>query len=348
MSHSYMITLTPIEPYFFGGELTFGTDDTRDGGSRYSAVSTYFPQQSALLGMLRKTLLIQSDCLTLHRKGEWVDKSRFSKAVSISGKGQFSYEDEYDLGMIEQVSPLFIIQKDNYYLPDAKDQKLSPKLTPKCSVMLGNSEQPCLVFEGYNPKEYSELILISSDGKIRKSVSEMIQTIQSVGIKKSYSGEAQEDAFFQKTSFMLRDKASFGCILTLKDELHLDETIVSLGADHSSFKLSAYPFDTPFDQLFSHAFEPKGIDRVVVTSETLLTLEAQQNALFILGERKSFRYLRGETGSPSKGKKSKRYFLLERGSVIYASDIEKLVSHLHQPHLQKAGINHFITIKGDK
>lgn len=348
MSHSYLITLAPMEPYFFGGEFTFGADDSRDGSARYSAVSTFFPQQSALLGMLRKTILIQNDCMTLHRRGEWVDKSRFSKAVSLTGKGTFSYENDFDTGMIEKISPLFIIQNDLFLIPDAKDQKFSPKIDTGCTMLIGNNEQPCLIFEGHNPKEYTELSLVAHNGTVRKKASEIFQPLESVGIKKSYTGQAQEDAFFQKTSYVLKEKAAFGMIVTLKEEIRLADTIVTLGADQSSFKMRVRPASSSFDVLFADAFEPKCLDRVVLTSETLMTSEAEKSAMFILGERKSYRYLKPETNSPSKGKKSKRYFLLERGSVLYTADLERLTSLLAITHLQKAGINHFITVKGDK
>jgi hypothetical protein len=124
--------------------------------------------------------------------------------------------------------------------------------------------------------------------------------------------------------------------------------IVTLGADQSSFVLDIKPFDSSFNQLFSDCFDTKEIDRVILTSETLINQEVQDLALFILGKRKNFRFLKGEKNAPSKGRKSKRYFLLERGSVLYTSDLGQLSSALSQTHLQRVGINHFITIKGTK
>lgn len=348
MSYSYMITLTPIEPYFFGGEFTFGADDSRDGSSRYNASSTYFPQQTALMGMLRKTLLIQNGCMTLHRRGEWVDKSRFSNAVSLCGRGSFSYEEDYDTGLIQQISPVFIVQNDLYFIPDAKDQKYSPRIDTKSTMMIGDVEQPCIVFEGHNPKEYTEMSLVSQDGKIRKSVSELFQPMESVGIKKSYSGQAQEEAFFQRTAYLLKDKGSFAMIATFGETIELSETIVTLGADQSSFKMCVKQVQSSFRELFSKAFEPKQLDRVILMSETLVSSEAEKFSMFSFGERKSYRYLKPQTNGSSNGKKSKRYFLFERGSVLYTSNLESLEAQLSIPHLQKAGINHFITIKGDK
>ena len=51
----YLITLTPVGMFFFGGEETFG-DGTNDN---YFARSNSFPQQTTLLGMLRKEVLVR-------------------------------------------------------------------------------------------------------------------------------------------------------------------------------------------------------------------------------------------------------------------------------------------------
>jgi CRISPR-associated protein Cmr3 len=346
MSQKYLITLKPLEPFFFGGEHTFGADDSRNEASRYSASSSYFPQQSALLGMLRRTILIQEGCLTLHRRGEWVDASRSMQASIIAGKGKFSYDDEYDLGKIKGLSPLFIAQNNNYYIVDSKDKILSPKISSTSVMLIGGSEQPNIVFEGYNPKNYSSDSFIANDGKGIKKLSELYKEVSNVGIKKSINGESEEDAFFQKTSFLLKDEASFACIVTLEDGLNLNQSIVTLGADQSSFMMNVQPFDKDFIEVFSTSFSQKSLDRVVITAETLVSSEASEYALFILGERKSYRFLKAEKNASSKGKKSKRYFLLERGSVIYTNNMAELSSHLSQPHLQRAGINHFIAIKG--
>jgi len=351
MSQKYLITLKPLEPFFFGGEHTFGADDSRvddsrKKASRYSASSSYFPQQSALLGMLRRTILIQEGCLTLHRRGEWVDASRSSKASIVAGRGKFSYDEEYDLGKIIGLSPLFIMQNDNFYIVDAKDRALTPKISATSRMIIGGSEQPNIVFEGYNPKNHSSDSFIANGGLGVKTFNDLYEKVSNVGIKKSINGESEEDAFFQKSSFLLKDDAVFACIVTLDDGIILNQTIVTLGADQSSFMMDVQHFDKDFNELFNASFTSKSVDRVVLTSETLVSSEAAEHALFILGVRKSYRFLRGEKNASSQGKKSKRYFLLERGSVIYTSNIAGLSSHLSQPHLQRAGINHFIAIKG--
>ncbi len=70
----YLITLTPLEPFFFGGNITFGKFKDKEK-STYLVKSRYFPQQTALLGVIRKEMLIQEKFLTTKRNGEWVDSN---------------------------------------------------------------------------------------------------------------------------------------------------------------------------------------------------------------------------------------------------------------------------------
>lgn len=53
MNRHYLITLTPMDWFFFGGERTLDDGKSAD----YISHSNKFPQQSALLGMIRYQLL---------------------------------------------------------------------------------------------------------------------------------------------------------------------------------------------------------------------------------------------------------------------------------------------------
>jgi len=338
MSHTYLVTLTSQEPFFFGGEQTFGADDTRGESSRYSASSTHFPQQTALLGMLRKMLLIKNGNMTMHLKGEWVDSrgkksgydENYEKALQLTGKGSFSYENKSDLGSIKEISPIFIKKGDVSYIQDAKDTNYTPNL------LNGKT----LIFEGYDAKKHEEDTFLGTNNS-SLTYDDIFQESTTVGIKKAKDGETNDDGFFQKMSYILKDKVVFAFYLTMTQELSFTDAYVTLGADQSSFKLTLTQTDESFSKTFSPLFKAKTLHRVVLHSETLLKKEYEDLALFILGKRSSYRQL-----SNKDGKKSKRYYLLERGSVIYTKDLEKLTVALSQPHLQRVGINHFTSIKG--
>jgi len=338
MSYTYLVTLTPQDSFFFGGEQTFGADETRKENSRYSASSTYFPQQTALLGMVRKMLLIQNGNMTMHLKGEWVDSKgkkhtndeNYFNALKIAGKGSFSYENECDLGSIKEISPIFLKKGSVAYIKNAKDANYIPK-------MINNA---ILIFEGFDAKKYNEDKFIGTNNT-SLTYDDIFKEVTTVGIKKAQDGETNDDSFFQKKSYILKDKAEFAFYLTLSKEASFEDAYVSLGADQSSFQLKMIKTDESFKKKFAHLFQAKKLDRVILHSETLLKKEHENLLFFILGKRNSYRLLNNKDG-----KKSKRYYLLESGSVLYTKDLEKLTVALSQPHLQKVGINNFTPLKG--
>jgi len=351
MSQTYLITLQPLEPFFFGGEYTFGADESRKESSRYSATSTQFPQQTALLGMLRKTMLIQNGHLTMHKKGEWVDSrgrgtqdNNYDNAKKLVGTEAFSYEKAIDLGVIEQISPLFIQTKKNSYIANAKDNGLQLKELAKAKVSFGNGVKKAFVFENFDTKTHKNCEFISTNNKGR-NYSNFFKEVERVGIKKSQGGETENDAFFRKKSYYPQNGASFAFFATFSDSTAWEkESIVTLGADQSSFRLSIEETSTDFEKMFVDSYEAQSNSRVVLASETLLSQEAYEACSFVYGSRQPYRQLT----DAKHGTKSKRYYLLERGSVLYTEQLETLEKELNQAHLQTIGINHYFTIKGTK
>lgn len=356
MNQRYKITLKPLEPYFFGGENTFSQDDSRKESARYNAISMRFPQQSALLGMLRKTLLIQNGHMTLHRNGEWVDSKgsrngfdrNYDAAVALAGKGAFCYEGGNDLGSINALSPLFISMNGTPYLVDAKDSAFEPKVLDT-TMMLNGKTDKSFILKGYKAKNTLSMRFISPNG-VPISFDELFIEVRSVGIKKSYDGQSQEDAFFQKSSYRLNDQAYFTFYADFSQPLTFTKTMVTLGAENSSFVLEATPTSESFASTFDTVFDSKAIDRLVLASETLISKEAYELCHFALASRASYRQLKtvkeAKTNRYIYQGKSKRYYLFERGSVLYPHDLNKLCAALSQPHLQQVGLNHFITVKG--
>jgi len=105
----YLVTLKPLEPFMFGGDQTFGALGDKETGS-YLVKSRHFPQQTALLGMVKRELMTQAGVLTRKRRGEWVDKNRKVDAINLVGYQKFDMlaDEEQDLGAIDRLSPLFL------------------------------------------------------------------------------------------------------------------------------------------------------------------------------------------------------------------------------------------------
>ena len=108
----YQITLTPIDRFFFGGDMTFqvGKDEKDDFNERYSSYiirSLMYPQQTSLLGMLR-FLILRNAGEDVFKDGKIVDKS---KAKALIGGKSFSVNsghEENDFGMIKSLTHIRI------------------------------------------------------------------------------------------------------------------------------------------------------------------------------------------------------------------------------------------------
>jgi hypothetical protein len=57
MIQSYLLTLEPMEPYFFGNEKTFSFDPKSPADNRYFIKSERLPMQTTILGALRYLLM---------------------------------------------------------------------------------------------------------------------------------------------------------------------------------------------------------------------------------------------------------------------------------------------------
>ena len=126
-----LIKLTPLEPYFFGGERIFEIDDNN---KHYFIRSLDTPSQTALFGVLRFL-----GCNPINGKilgpddTENVGDKSFDLAKGIT-------ESTQSFGRIERISPLYLIDnKGNYYIRTPFDHNVkSPKYT--CDT---SSDIPC-------------------------------------------------------------------------------------------------------------------------------------------------------------------------------------------------------------
>ncbi len=334
----YEIRLIPMGPFFFGGEHTFGADEERGEKSRYHAKSNRFPAQSALIGMLRHTLLASNDLLTAHKRGTWVDKRVRDRAVEIAGNSGFRYDRPVDLGAIESLSPLFIERNGVLYTSAPVDFGLEP-IEDKGVVRYDHNRAKTIVFEGYDAKEGLEDRLLGSDGK-PKTYEDLFTPVSSVGIKKSRTGQTEEEGFFLKESYEAKEGSHFLFYLETDGDLLPEKTLVALGADRSPFMLESKKIEETPENIFDDYIPANGMDRIVTLSETLLSPEAAQHCTMILGRRIRQRQI--ADSRPGKFEKTPPFFRYERGAVLYTDKVEGLSKMLAKPYLKNAGINHFV------
>lgn len=109
MNRHYLITLTPMDWFFFGGERTLDDGKSAD----YISHSNKFPQQSALLGMIRYQLLKQHNLLS---QFPYTENKPTEKEIMKTLIGEQSFRmterkaKSLGLGVIKQISPLMLIE----------------------------------------------------------------------------------------------------------------------------------------------------------------------------------------------------------------------------------------------
>jgi hypothetical protein len=105
--HTFTITLTPTERFFFGGEIVFGGDGADQRRRSYLVKSRCLPQQTSLLGLVREQTLAANNQL---RRMAGFD---LAKARTLVGNTGFHLPGKADgtglplpFGAIQTLSPL--------------------------------------------------------------------------------------------------------------------------------------------------------------------------------------------------------------------------------------------------
>lgn len=360
----YLIRLTPVGLFFFGGEQTFG-----DGANaNYYARSNPFPQQTTLLGMLRKEVLIQS-LLFKEKPGDYKDPDKLAMAEKI-GKESFDLTKvNQDFGVIERLSPVFILReagtqekgkthnkrtffipcpKDNGYTFDADSVKGSAFLEKKRDFI------PCL--KGYKAKDGLPNVLLPSDSwEDSLSFDAVLKTQVKIGIDKERKDDEDDGKFFKHQFYFMEKGFSFAFFADLAmDDTKLKDATVFMGADSSSFFMKVEKVnesrESSVENLFVRLKSPK---KITLLSDAYVDPSIYGSCQFAITETVDFQNIRTSSGNyvfngnkDDKNKsKSGKYTFLKRGSVFFVENGDKwkeVESKIKNDHLHKIGYNHYI------
>lgn len=317
----YLITLNPLEPFIFGGDNTFGKLGDEDEGT-YLVKSRQFPQQSAILGMLRKEMMIHSNLLTRKVRGEWVDGYNKQNAKELVGVDKFDIKKQtiQDYGKLKEISPIFLMGSDK--------NKFIKK------VDIDNYEYKDNLLVRYNPKEdiYDNYVSIDNTKKLKSA--DIFKPIEQTGNKKG----GEDNSLFKKTSFILKENFKFAFYITC--DYKLTNSIVTLGADRSSFKMSVEKSNDALE------YQDKK-DYLTLLSDALITLPIKEHCDFAITSEISFRNLQNKkhVTKHSKFEKSDTIYLYEKGSV-FINPTDELIKNLNNKNCQQIGYNKHTHEKG--
>ena len=330
----YQITLTPIDRFFFGGDMTFqvGKDEKDDFNERYSSYiirSLMYPQQTSLLGMLR-FLILRNAGEDVFKDGKIVDKT---KAKALIGGKSFSVNsdhEENDFGMIKSLTHIRI-----GIIHDDRIEYLEFKPLYEKDLNLDNSIVGTYNFNSvripsmkdYKAKEPLELCL--TDGE---KLEEHFVEDRRMGINRDVTtGKTEKDALFKQISyrFNIKDGKRYCFVFEaeVEDSIGLEKysgKMVSVGGDNSQFIIGITK------NFKGHCTNPNTGNTVLALSPMYLKRDEVELAAFAVTRLMPFRFLESEMEKAKtyhilskELKRSKKYELYAPGSVFYFDDDTK-------------------------
>ena len=343
---TYLVRLTPQEPYFFGNEKCLTFDDGNPRGqmtNRYYIKSERTPLQTTLLGAMRYVFLKEK---TYSLSNENVG----SESFKIEKKNQ-------DFGVIKKISPLFLLKGNERLVvtpfdhikakkkKDEQGKEIRYEMTTYTPFSYHNSEnKPNIIRTADGEKWFtpdfdvkegltdSYVYVDGEAGKIVKS-DEIFSYTTRVMINKTQD----KKAFFKKDYVMLDKDYSFGFYLELADGTVIDKNRIKFNYGNSIDKIQTFVYLGQGKSLFSLTFEKDatndieskiksliGENKAYCFGDTLADNSIYKVAKFAAVDFRDYRAY--ETLGNGKVKKDNiLYKLIKAGSVFISDNTSKIV-----------------------
>lgn len=349
----YLVLLRPLEEFFFGSEKNFkdkySKDYTNQDNITYVLKSRQYPQQTTILGMLRKEVLVQSG-FELNKKRKYGETQQKKMSVLI-GERSFDIRcKDQDFGKIKEISPLFIYNtKDkHFYSKVPKDHKISNKenasydpfrLGEKTIRTNINQENYIKVFE----EKYKSKVGISGDfinlSSVKKEIiksNDIFEKFERIGI----DTKSDKDGYYKQMFYRLKENLVFAFFLD--SDFELNDNIVYLGKGSCAFKMKVEKNTINLKEL------TKGLkqeNKIVLLSDGYFPKSIENDIEFSIRDNITFRNLHFNNEKKLMKRIETKYNLWEKGSVIYVSNDNKnkVVDRIKQnKNIRKIGYNYII------
>ncbi len=291
----YSITLKPVTPYFWGMEQVTELGNKRN----YYLESALFPQQTAILGMLRYQALAQYGFLS-------IPDSVKSDARILIGGSSFNSGNTNGYGAIQKISSLQLQKGDDNYLFRSRDyfnltedkahpvrkswielaglkpgefvQTLIPKnhfaqliyrkdaISPTCvpvSWIDKNEFMELLILDNHIPVE-TDIDSSSVQSKYVIKVDKVIQKTGRVGIEKAWEGNTKSNAYYKQYFRELQETM----VITDKAQPDFNKKMI-IDADWK------FTFKMEWDETKGFEFDP---------TERFITMGGEQSVFLLSAE----------------------------------------------------------------
>lgn len=358
---TYKITLEPLDWFFFGGESTFDNSVK----TSYIAHSNKFPQQAALLGMVRYQLLKQEGMLS--RPNYTPDPQ---KVTELIGGESFSMEKKDQcFGNIKALSPVFIekeITKTHQavaYIPSTLTYNYHLSFEQNVRVSLNGKEKECLICDNdsFDEKKYNNFLRFKNKNGDELMLWDIFETRMQVGITKNTDyGQDNDNRFFKRemVRFKKDEKGeySYRFAFYVDMDTNLKNDYVYLGAERSCFKMTVTEQsegDSAHNIYMKDSTNKPMNGRIEILSPTYVEEIERLNELcdFHWSFQTPFRNIiqvkngKGKlnSGNVSYNRVSICYNMLCPGTVLFFKEDKRteIVKLLNNEHLKTIGYNFF-------
>lgn len=340
-TYKYIVRLTPVGSYFFGGETTFGDGKNQN----YLVRSCILPQVSAVLGVLRYEILRRNNLLETGSENDAEKKEKWPEYIGAP----FNIEaPAASYGQIKEISPIFMERKSDgvlftpcpadlgYDVTFGNDEKVSylGKEIPQTLITRQGTNTSCDFKHYDNWKKW-----IGTDGKTIDADKIFIND-ERVGINKLDGSSDRDKAYFEQTQIRLRDGYHFCFSVTTSEELDEKPVFVQMGGNRSTFKMELESADVDLVEKFRKVLHREG--RLLLLGDAWIKSGERENYDYIWGERIVNRYISNIHKWNGNRSGTMLYHLLGRGSVIYANDKKLTELKKKDDNLSKVGLNIFV------
>lgn len=357
MNETYLLTLHPEEPYFFGNEKTFLFNADAASGNRYFIKGEPLPSQTTLLGAMRYLLMPVKNADFRYTAQEQLRNGR------IIGEASFDLQqNKQSFGAIAKICPVFLLRENKKYVHTPFDHVRGPKEARNKSYVpfakyhpVETDKEKKWFAADFNSKDgLTDTFMDIENGSIVET-EEIFKTTTRVGIDKN----KDKKAFFKKQYHILNSGWSFGAYVTLDTQLlqedaqahqNLEEmktgTTVYLGQNKAAFTAKLLRQDDTMGAQIARWLRP---DVLYCFSDALVSPQVYDKCVFAATKLRDYRAyftsFEKDAGRIRKG--SELYKMLTAGSILIPSDMDAVREAFHNEHYQTIGFNYLLPEKED-
>ena len=338
----WLIKLTPLEPYFFGGERIFDMNTTdEEKNKHYYIRSLNVPSQATLFGALRYM------CIKNLAKGFYLDAEDKLNIGSSSYK--LNDTSNSNFGKIKGISPLYLYHRAYGFL-------IRTPFDHKTKDPNGNVNEFYTSFKDYSgpistsrgerrlPKDYkakdglADSWLILNSNKIYANP---FDSFTKIGIDRAN----REKSFFKKEYKQLKPGFSFAFFANLEENFEPFHNLIYLGQGKSIFRVEwsleqepNIPANLIRDgMLYAQSDLYYKDDIVALYNECkFVCVQTRDFRVFYTDYNKS-------TLVSSRFQKGKNIPLIQAGSIFWPNEQDNFIAKISDSHASIAGFNQIVS-----